>query len=167
MKRIPVRGKHLDDLSPTDKLFIGISKAQTGPFVYFFLRYCFYEPNILWGLFYHLRLFLYHYALGLAHQGGLRLHSQTSSPPKSTQVSLDRSIVGCPLCLVVGLFGVVSLPSDSCQVLTASLPAHIHMIVYIYIHLVAPTMMPSMCIPWNSFWENTIISGPCSCVVDC
>lgn len=50
MKRIPVRGKHLDDLSPTDKLFIGISKAQTGPFVYFFLRYCFYEPNILWSL---------------------------------------------------------------------------------------------------------------------
>lgn len=49
-KQIPVRGKHLDDLSPTDNLFIGISKAQTGPFVYFFLRYCFSEPNVLWKL---------------------------------------------------------------------------------------------------------------------
>jgi hypothetical protein len=49
-KQIPVRGKHLDDLSRTDRFFIGISKAQTGPFVYFFLRYCFAEPNILWKL---------------------------------------------------------------------------------------------------------------------
>ena len=49
-KQIPVRGKHLDELSPTDKLFIGISKAQTGPFVYFLLRYCFHESNILWNL---------------------------------------------------------------------------------------------------------------------
>ena len=48
--RIPVRGKHLDDLSSTDKLFIGISKAQTGPFVYFLLRYCYQESNILWNL---------------------------------------------------------------------------------------------------------------------
>lgn len=47
-KLIPVRGKHLDDLSAKDQLFIGISKAQTGPFVYFVLRYCFSEPNILW-----------------------------------------------------------------------------------------------------------------------
>lgn len=49
-KQIPVRGKHLDDLSQRDKLFISISKAQTGPFVYFFLRYCFSEPNVLWSL---------------------------------------------------------------------------------------------------------------------
>lgn len=47
-KRIPVRGKHLDDLSPRDKLFIGISKAQTGPFLYILLRYCFHESNVLW-----------------------------------------------------------------------------------------------------------------------
>ena len=49
-KRIPVRGKHLDELSQRDRLFIAISKAQTGPFVYFFLRYCFSGPNILWSL---------------------------------------------------------------------------------------------------------------------
>ncbi len=48
VKRIPVRGKHLDDLSPTDRLFIGLSKAQTGPFVYLLLRYCFFEPNLRW-----------------------------------------------------------------------------------------------------------------------
>jgi sterol desaturase/sphingolipid hydroxylase (fatty acid hydroxylase superfamily) len=50
MKRIPVRGKHLDDLSPTDKLFIGLSKAQTGPFLYVLLRYCFHEPNVSWNV---------------------------------------------------------------------------------------------------------------------
>lgn len=48
VKHIPVRGKHLDEFSPTDHLFIGISKAQTGPFLYIFLRYCFYEPNVIW-----------------------------------------------------------------------------------------------------------------------
>lgn len=47
-KNIPVRGKHLDDLSPRDRLFIGISKAQTGPFLYILLRYCFYESNVSW-----------------------------------------------------------------------------------------------------------------------
>ena len=47
-KKIPVRGKHLDDLSSTDRLFIGISKAQTGPFLYIMLRYCFQENNVLW-----------------------------------------------------------------------------------------------------------------------
>mmetsp|Transcript_23079 Transcript_23079/g.63986 ORF Transcript_23079/g.63986 Transcript_23079/m.63986 type:complete len:336 (+) Transcript_23079:242-1249(+) len=47
-KTIPVRGKHLDDLSPRDRLFIGISKAQTGPFLYLFLRYCFHESNVIW-----------------------------------------------------------------------------------------------------------------------
>eukprot|EP00934_Nitzschia_sp_Nitz4_P009063 Nitzschia sp. Nitz4//scaffold20_size174350//30338//31503//NITZ4_002084-RA/size174350-snap-gene-0.214-mRNA-1//1//CDS//3329541755//9053//frame0 len=45
---IPVRGKHLDDFSNTDLLFIGISKVQTGPFVYFLLRYAISEPNFLW-----------------------------------------------------------------------------------------------------------------------
>lgn len=45
---IPVRGKHLDEFTTTDKIFIGISKAQTGPFVYFLLRYALEEPNLLW-----------------------------------------------------------------------------------------------------------------------
>lgn len=48
VKHIPVRGKHLDDYSSTDHLFIGISKAQTGPFLYLLLRYCFYEDNVVW-----------------------------------------------------------------------------------------------------------------------
>ena len=47
-QKIPVRGKHLDDLSSKDLLFIGISKAQTGPFLYILLRYCFQETNIQW-----------------------------------------------------------------------------------------------------------------------
>ena len=47
-KQIPVRGKHLDDFTATDRLFIGISKAQTGPFLYLLLRYCFYEDNVVW-----------------------------------------------------------------------------------------------------------------------
>jgi len=49
-KTIPVRGKHLDELTPTDRLYIGISKAQTGPFVYFLLRFLTSEPNISWRL---------------------------------------------------------------------------------------------------------------------
>lgn len=48
VKRIPVRGKHLDEFTPKDHLFIGISKAQTGPFLYLLLRYCFYEGNVIW-----------------------------------------------------------------------------------------------------------------------
>jgi sterol desaturase/sphingolipid hydroxylase (fatty acid hydroxylase superfamily) len=48
VKHIPVRGKHLDDFTPKDHLFIGISKAQTGPFLYLLLRYCFYEANVIW-----------------------------------------------------------------------------------------------------------------------
>lgn len=45
---IPVRGKHLDVLSRTDHIFIGMNKAATAPFVYFMARYMFYEPNSLW-----------------------------------------------------------------------------------------------------------------------
>ena len=45
---IPVRGKHLDNLTFKDLLFIGISKAQTPPFVYLYLRYAYLEPNVLW-----------------------------------------------------------------------------------------------------------------------
>jgi sterol desaturase/sphingolipid hydroxylase (fatty acid hydroxylase superfamily) len=36
---IPVRGKHLDDLGQVDKLFIGLNKLATPPFVYLYLRF--------------------------------------------------------------------------------------------------------------------------------
>lgn len=51
MKRstIPVRGKHLDYLSPTDLLYIGINKAATPPFVYFLVYYMYYAPNTVWS----------------------------------------------------------------------------------------------------------------------
>lgn len=39
-KRVPVRGKHLDELRNIDKLCIGFSKANTSPFTYFYFRYC-------------------------------------------------------------------------------------------------------------------------------
>mmetsp|Transcript_18822 Transcript_18822/g.38993 ORF Transcript_18822/g.38993 Transcript_18822/m.38993 type:complete len:352 (-) Transcript_18822:665-1720(-) len=38
-KQIPVRGKHLDELTTKDIVFIGISKAGTAPFVYWYLRF--------------------------------------------------------------------------------------------------------------------------------
>jgi len=47
---IPVRGKHLDEFSSTDHVFVTISKIQTGPFVYFLLSYWMSEQNILWSL---------------------------------------------------------------------------------------------------------------------
>ena len=40
-KEIPVRGKHLDDLTIKDLIFIGISKAGTAPFVYWYLMFCY------------------------------------------------------------------------------------------------------------------------------
>ena len=50
-KQIPVRGKHLDQLTSKDLLFIGMSKAQTGPFVYFFFRFVWSEQsNVIWDL---------------------------------------------------------------------------------------------------------------------
>ncbi|GKY94605.1 hypothetical protein MPSEU_000426000 [Mayamaea pseudoterrestris] len=49
-KQIPVRGKHLDDLMLVDRFCIGISKAATGPFVYFYFRFAYLEPNVLWRL---------------------------------------------------------------------------------------------------------------------
>uniref|UniRef100_A0A7R9W2V0 Fatty acid hydroxylase domain-containing protein n=1 Tax=Pseudictyota dubia TaxID=2749911 RepID=A0A7R9W2V0_9STRA len=48
-KFIPVRGKHLDELSSKDNLFIGLNKLATAPFVYFMVRYMFYEPNSSWA----------------------------------------------------------------------------------------------------------------------
>lgn len=47
-KQIPVRGKHLDDFSTKDTVFIGISKAATAPFVYFYLLYCHSAPQVVW-----------------------------------------------------------------------------------------------------------------------
>lgn len=49
-KLIPVRGKHLDELSGKDILFVGLNKAATAPFVYLVLRYAYFEPNIVWDL---------------------------------------------------------------------------------------------------------------------
>lgn len=46
---IPVRGQHLDYFNPTDRLYIGINKAATPPFVYFLVRYMFYAPNAVWS----------------------------------------------------------------------------------------------------------------------
>jgi sterol desaturase/sphingolipid hydroxylase (fatty acid hydroxylase superfamily) len=48
-KSIPVRGKHLDDFSLKDYIFIGISKASTAPFAYYFLKFAYEQPNILWN----------------------------------------------------------------------------------------------------------------------
>merc|ERR1712232_121838 len=44
-KQIPVRGKHLDDLRPIDYLFISMNKAATPPFVYFLMRYLYFEDG--------------------------------------------------------------------------------------------------------------------------
>ena len=48
--QIPVRGKHLDDLSTKDLLFIGLNKLATVPFVYFLLRFVLQEPKVLVSL---------------------------------------------------------------------------------------------------------------------
>ena len=45
---IPVRGKHLDEFSVQDYLFIGFSKLSLPPFVYFYLRYAFYSDMVPW-----------------------------------------------------------------------------------------------------------------------
>merc|ERR1712085_104283 len=51
-KQIPVRGKHLDNLRPIDYLFISMNKAATPPFVYFLMRYLYFEDNnvVSWSL---------------------------------------------------------------------------------------------------------------------
>lgn len=49
-KLIPVRGKHLDELSKQDYLFIGLNKLASAPFAYLFLRYAYFERNIIWNL---------------------------------------------------------------------------------------------------------------------
>jgi len=47
---IPVRGKHLDELREIDQLFIRLNKAANPPFVYFLVRYMYYEPNSVWNI---------------------------------------------------------------------------------------------------------------------
>lgn len=47
---IEVRGKHLDELSSTDKFYILINKFATTLFVYHFLRYTSDAKNIKWRL---------------------------------------------------------------------------------------------------------------------
>lgn len=47
-KRIPVRGKHLDDFRPVDQIFVVFSKANTGPFTYLFFRYLWFNENVIW-----------------------------------------------------------------------------------------------------------------------
>ena len=53
MKAIPVRGKHLDELRRIDYYCIAFNKANTAPFTYFYLRYCYDmmmdHPNIMIG----------------------------------------------------------------------------------------------------------------------
>lgn len=48
LPRIPVRGKHLDEFSMRDYLFIGFSKISLPPFVYFYLRYAFHSESVPW-----------------------------------------------------------------------------------------------------------------------
>lgn len=47
-KSIPVRGKHLDDLRTVDSMCIAFSKANTAPFTYLFLRYCWFSESVVW-----------------------------------------------------------------------------------------------------------------------
>ena len=50
MKRIPVRGKHLDDLESIDVLYVTLNKIATVPFVYILMKYMYHEPNAIWSL---------------------------------------------------------------------------------------------------------------------
>lgn len=49
LNNVPVRGKHLDDLSQTDILFISLNKIATVPFAYFLAKFLYYEPNAIWS----------------------------------------------------------------------------------------------------------------------
>lgn len=49
-KQIPVRGKHLDDLSMLDLTFVTLNKMAVIPFVYFVVRFAANEPNVVWSL---------------------------------------------------------------------------------------------------------------------
>lgn len=47
---IPIKGKHLDELSSTDNLFIAINKLLTVVFVYHLCYVCYYTPTINWNM---------------------------------------------------------------------------------------------------------------------
>eukprot|EP00545_Synedropsis_sp_CCMP1620_P014131 CAMPEP_0119014478 /NCGR_PEP_ID=MMETSP1176-20130426/9821_1 /TAXON_ID=265551 /ORGANISM="Synedropsis recta cf, Strain CCMP1620" /LENGTH=327 /DNA_ID=CAMNT_0006967667 /DNA_START=10 /DNA_END=993 /DNA_ORIENTATION=- len=50
-KRVPVRGKHLDELSSLDLFFIHLNKMTAFPFAYAFLRYAYFAaPRVAWRL---------------------------------------------------------------------------------------------------------------------
>uniref|UniRef100_A0A7S3VAD9 Fatty acid hydroxylase domain-containing protein n=1 Tax=Chaetoceros debilis TaxID=122233 RepID=A0A7S3VAD9_9STRA len=49
-KLIPVRGKHLDEFSKTDRLYITLNKLATIPFIYIFVKFLYHEPNAKWSL---------------------------------------------------------------------------------------------------------------------
>lgn len=49
-KLVPVRGKHLDELDNKDLLFIYGNKLATVPFLYFFLRFAYFERNVIWDI---------------------------------------------------------------------------------------------------------------------
>lgn len=44
-----MRGKHLDEFTTKDLIFITISKAATAPFVYFYLRFCLSTNKVVWN----------------------------------------------------------------------------------------------------------------------
>jgi sterol desaturase/sphingolipid hydroxylase (fatty acid hydroxylase superfamily) len=48
-KSIPIRGKHLDQLESTDKLYILINKFATALFVFHFFKYTTSASNISWA----------------------------------------------------------------------------------------------------------------------
>jgi len=49
-KEIPIKGKHLDNLDPIDKLYIGINKCLIILFTYHVICVSYYTPTILWRL---------------------------------------------------------------------------------------------------------------------
>lgn len=50
LNKIPVRGKHLDDLEPIDTLYVIMNKLATIPFTYYVVKYMYNEPNAMWAL---------------------------------------------------------------------------------------------------------------------
>ncbi|CAB9508384.1 Methylsterol monooxygenase [Seminavis robusta] len=47
-KKLPVRGKHLDDFNKYDELYRRINKLLAGPFLLLGIHCAFYDPNMLW-----------------------------------------------------------------------------------------------------------------------
>mmetsp|Transcript_20801 Transcript_20801/g.30793 ORF Transcript_20801/g.30793 Transcript_20801/m.30793 type:complete len:328 (-) Transcript_20801:26-1009(-) len=46
---LPIRGKHLDQLSMTDRTFIAINKLTAAPFLYYYLRFSYLSPHVVWS----------------------------------------------------------------------------------------------------------------------